>query len=168
MFKKIFFLLHWFLGISAGLILALMGVTGAIYSYEQQILKAINQDSYFVQVTNSEKLTPAQIFQQFSQENPDSKINSITVAKDPTASSTVNVAKEGARRGVNVMINPYTAETLPAIKGQEFFQFIQQLHRNLTVGPVGKQITGACTLILIFFVLRGLYLRWPKKHTFKQ
>ena len=42
MFKKIFFQLHWFLGISAGLILALMGVTGAIYSYEQQILKAIN------------------------------------------------------------------------------------------------------------------------------
>ena len=64
MFKKIFFQLHWFLGISAGLILALMGVTGAIYSYEQQILKAINQDSYFVQVPNSEKLTPAQIFQQ--------------------------------------------------------------------------------------------------------
>ncbi|MDY6467152.1 sulfite reductase flavoprotein subunit alpha [Acinetobacter faecalis] len=168
MFKKIFFQLHWFLGISAGLILALMGVTGAIYSYEQQILKAINQDSYVVQVPNSEKLTPAQIFQQFSQENPDSKINSITVAKDPTASSTVNIAKEGARRGVNVMINPYTAETLPAIKGQEFFQFIQQLHRNLTVGPVGKQITGACTLILIFFVLSGLYLRWPKKHSFKQ
>ena len=68
MFKKIFFQLHWFLGISAGLILALMGVTGAIYSYEQQILKAINQDSYFVQVPNSEKLTPAQIFQQFNRE----------------------------------------------------------------------------------------------------
>lgn len=168
MFKKTFFQIHWFLGISAGLILSLMGVTGAIYSYEQQILKAINQDSYIVEIQNKEKLSPAQIFQQFSQENPTSKINSITVAKDPEASSTVNIAKEGARRGVNVMINPYTAEVLPEIKGQKFFQFIQQLHRNLTVGPIGKQITGACTLILIFFVLSGIYLRWPKKHSIKQ
>ena len=57
---------------------------------------------------------------------------------------------------------------LPEIKGREFFAFIQQLHRNLTVGPIGKQITGACALMLIFFVLSGLYLRWPKRHTWKQ
>ena len=67
-----------------------------------------------------------------------------------------------------MMVNPYTAEVLPEIKGREFFQFVQQLHRNLTVGPVGKQITGACTLMLIFFVLSGLYLRWPKRHSIKQ
>ncbi len=39
MFKKILFQIHWFLGITAGLILSIMGVTGAIYSYDQQIFK---------------------------------------------------------------------------------------------------------------------------------
>jgi sulfite reductase (NADPH) flavoprotein alpha-component len=168
MFKKVFFQLHWFLGITAGLILALMGITGAIYSYEQQILKWVNEDSYVVHAESTPKLTPNEIFKHFKETSPEFKINSITIAKDATASSSINVAKEGARRGKNIMINPYSAEILPEIKGQEFFQFIQQLHRNLTVGPVGKQITGACTLILIFFVLSGLYLRWPKKHTIKQ
>ena len=168
MFKKTLFQIHWFLGISAGLILSLMGVTGAIYSYEQQILKAINQDSYTVQVVQQPKLTPAQLYQHFSQSNPEMKINSVTIAHDPSASSSVNIVKEGAKRGYNMMVNPYTAEVLPEIKGQEFFQFVQQLHRNLTVGPVGKQITGACTLMLIYFVLSGLYLRWPKKHSVKQ
>lgn len=168
MFKKTLFQIHWFLGISAGLILSLMGVTGAIYSYEQQILKAINQDSYTVQVAQQPKLTPAQLYQHFSQSNPEMKINSVTIAHDPSASSSVNIVKEGAKRGYNMMVNPYTAEVLPEIKGQEFFQFVQQLHRNLTVGPVGKQITGACTLMLIYFVLSGLYLRWPKKHSVKQ
>jgi len=66
------------------------------------------------------------------------------------------------------MINPYSAEILPEVKGREFFQFIQQLHRNLTVGEFGKQLTGASTLILIYFILSGIYLRWPKKHSFKQ
>ena len=50
MLKKTFFQIHWFLGITAGLILSLMGVTGAIYSYEQEILKCMNPESYQVQV----------------------------------------------------------------------------------------------------------------------
>ncbi len=49
-----------------------------------------------------------------------------------------------------MMVNPYTAEALPEVKGREFFNFIQQLHRNLTVGPVGKQITGAVPSCLSF------------------
>ena len=168
MLKKIFFQLHWFLGISAGLILSIMGVTGAIYSYESQILKWINQDSYVVAVENRPVLTPAEIYQRYSSQYPDAKINSITVAQDPSAAASVNIVKEGARRGHTIMINPYSAQALPEIQGRAFFQFIQDLHRNLTVGPVGKQITGASTLMLIFFVLSGLYLRWPKRHSIKQ
>ncbi|WOE40854.1 sulfite reductase flavoprotein subunit alpha [Acinetobacter chinensis] len=168
MLKKIFFQIHWFLGITAGLILSIMGVTGAIYSYEQPIQKWMNPASYTVQAESHAKLSPAQIYQHFQTTQPEMKINSITIASSPTESSSINIEKEGARKGYNMMINPYSAEVLPEIKGRDFFQFIQQLHRNLTVGPVGKQITGACTLILIFFVLSGLYLRWPKKHSIKQ
>ena len=168
MFKKILFQIHWFLGISAGLILSIMGVTGAIYSYEQPIQKWLNPESYTVQVEQKNKLTPAQIFQHFQHTDPAIKINSITINPDPTASSSINIVKEGARKGYNMMINPYSAAVLPEIKGREFFQFIQQLHRNLTVGEVGKQITGASALMLIYFVLSGLYLRWPKKHSVKQ
>ncbi|MFV5491666.1 sulfite reductase flavoprotein subunit alpha [Acinetobacter sp. ASP199] len=168
MFKKTFFQIHWFLGITAGLVLSIMGVTGAIYSYEQQILKWINTDSYTVQAQSGPKLSPAELYQHFKQQNPEMQINSVSLDASPTGSSTVNIAKEGARRGYNMMVNPYTAEVLPEIKGREFFQFVQQLHRYLTMGPVGKQITGACALMLIFFVLSGLYLRWPKRHSVKQ
>ena len=168
MFKKVFFQIHWFLGITAGLILSIMGVTGAIYSYDQQILKMINQQSYVVQAATTPKLTPAQLYQHFNQQQPGIEINSITLSADPTASSTVNIKKDGERRGYNMMVNPYTAEVLPEIKGQEFFQFIQRLHRYLTMGDFGKQLTGASALMLIFFVLSGLYLRFPKKHSFKQ
>ena len=168
MFKKTFFQIHWFLGITAGMVLSIMGVTGAIYSYEQQILKWINTDSYTVQAQSGPKLSPAELYQHFKQQNPEMQINSVSLDASPTGSSTVNIAKEGARRGYNMMVNPYTAEVLPEIKGREFFQFIQQLHRYLTMGPVGKQITGACALMLIFFVLSGLYLRWPKRHSVKQ
>lgn len=168
MFKKILFQIHWFLGITAGLILSIMGVTGAIYSYDQQILKWVNSDSYVVQAENPPKLTPAQLYQHFNTTQPEIKINSITIAKDPTASSTVNIEKEGERRGYNMMVNPYNAQVLPDVKGRKLLLLIQQIHRNLTAGEFGKQITGACALMLIYFVLSGLYLRWPKKHSARQ
>ncbi|MDV2441538.1 PepSY domain-containing protein [Acinetobacter gerneri] len=169
MLKKFFFQIHWFLGITAGLILSIMGLTGAIFSYEQPIQKWINPSSFTVEVPNYQnKLSPAEIFQHFQKNTPDIKINSITIDQDPSASSSINIVKEGARRGYTMMINPYTAEVLPEVKGREFFAFIQQLHRNLTAGEVGKQITGACTLMLLFFIFSGLYLRWPKKHTWRQ
>lgn len=168
MFKKILFQIHWFLGITAGLILSIMGVTGAIYSYDQQILKWVNSDSYVVQAESTPKLTPAQLYQHFNTTQPEIKINSITIAKDPTTSSTVNIEKEGERRGYNMMVNPYNAQVLPDVKGRKLLLLIQQIHRNLTAGEVGKQITGACALMLIYFVLSGLYLRWPKKHSARQ
>ncbi|WP_462189183.1 PepSY domain-containing protein [Acinetobacter baumannii] len=168
MFKKFLFQIHWFLGISAGLILSIMGVTGAIYSYDQQFLKWVNTDSYVVQVQSSPKLTPAQLYQHFTTIQPEIKINSITIAKDPTASSVVNIEKEGERRGYNMMVNPYTAQVLPEVQGRKLLLLIQQIHRNLTAGEFGKQITGACALMLIYFVLSGLYLRWPKKHSARQ
>lgn len=168
MFKKVFFQLHWFMGITAGLVLSIMGVTGAIYSYEQQILKWINEDSYVVTVPEQAKLSPAELYLHFSQQDPTLQINSVTIVTEPSASSTVNIAKEGHRRGYNMLVNPYTAEVLPEIKGEGFFEFVEDLHRRLTAGEIGKQITGACVLMLIYFVLSGIYLRWPKKHSLRQ
>ncbi|MDQ8953798.1 sulfite reductase flavoprotein subunit alpha [Acinetobacter rudis] len=168
MIKKIFFQIHWFLGITAGLILSIIGVTGAIYSYDQQILQWMNPQSYTVKVESHNKLSPEQIYLHFQQKQPEMQINSINIEQAANASSSINIVKEGARRGKTIYINPYNAEILPEIKGQEFFQFIQRLHRYLTLGDVGKQITGASTLILIFFVLSGIYLRWPKKHSLRQ
>ena len=42
MLKKTLFQLHWFFGITAGLVLALMGITGAAYSFQDEILRALN------------------------------------------------------------------------------------------------------------------------------
>lgn len=173
MFKKILFQLHWFMGITAGLILSIIGVTGALYSYDSQILKWINPESYTVQVEQREKMTPEQLFTHFSQQHPEIKINSITVSKEPSESSVLNIVKEGERKGYNMMVNPYSAEILPEVQGRQFFNIVMGIHRWLTVGEfgdrqIGKQITGAATLMLIFFVLSGLYLRWPRKHSFRQ
>lgn len=168
MFKRILFQLHWFFGITAGLILAIMGVTGAIYSYDDQIIRLINSKSFIVAEQTQPLLTPDQIYQKINAQFPDKKISAITVAQSKTEAASVNISVPNNRRGENIKINPYTAQQLPKVQGEKFFQFIQDLHRRLTMGEFGKQLTGASTLILIYFVLSGLYLRWPKKNSWRE
>ena len=79
MHKTIWFKIHWFLGITAGIILLVVGVTGAIMSFEKEILRAINQDSYYVSVPiEQKKLSTKELLEKFQTSNPNAKINSIS------------------------------------------------------------------------------------------
>ncbi|SFR88579.1 PepSY-associated TM region [Stenotrophomonas maltophilia] len=42
MLKSMLFQLHWLLGITAGTVLALMGLTGATMSFEDEIMRAVS------------------------------------------------------------------------------------------------------------------------------
>lgn len=171
MMKNVLFQLHWFFGISAGLILAIMGVTGAIFSYEDSIIKALNPATFVVEKQADAALTPAEIYQRISQQHPEQTIKAVTVTASPTEAAMVTFAdpkNPKNRRGKERTINPYTAELLPEARGEDFFHFIEDLHRTLTMGEFGEQLTGISTIILIYFVLTGLYLRWPRKSSIKE
>lgn len=182
MMKNILFQLHWFFGISAGLILAIMGVTGALYSYEEPLTKLINPASFVVEAQNQPLLTPAEIYQRLNQQFPNKKINNITVNSSPTEAAIVNFAIPNNRKGETRTINPYTASILPQSSAEGFFDFVLSIHRFLALGEFsklwsdnpkewaeyGKQLTAASTIILIYFVLSGLYLRWPRKSSIKE
>ena len=62
-----------------------------------------------------------------------------------------------------VYFDPYSGERFSALRGQAFFDFVEDLHRHLAAGERGKWITGSCAIALLFFTLSGLYLRWPRR-----
>ncbi|WP_455925574.1 PepSY domain-containing protein [Pseudomonas putida] len=163
MLKKTLFQVHWFFGITAGLILALMGVTGALVSFQDEILQALNPTTLKVQVQDSGVLPPSQLVPQLEAAKGKS-ISALWVETDTGLASRVFFTPPpGERRGELRYFNAYTGELLGQVRGEGFFGFTLQLHRFLAMGEFGKNITGACTLILVFFCLSGLYLRWPRK-----
>ncbi|WP_416422455.1 sulfite reductase flavoprotein subunit alpha [Pseudomonas sp. App30] len=163
MLKKTLFQVHWFFGITAGLILALMGVTGAMVSFQDEIMQALNPTTLKVQVQDSGVLPPAVLVPKLSAAQGKS-IAALWVETDTGLASRVFFSPPpGERRGELRYFNAYTGELLGKVTGEGFFGFTLQLHRFLAMGEVGKNITGACTLILVFFCLSGLYLRWPRQ-----
>lgn len=163
MLKKTLFQLHWFFGITAGLVLALMGITGAAYSFQDEILRALNPTVLTVQKQPAGVLPPAELVRKL--EATEGKAVSMVWVESESgnAARVFFTPPPGERRGQMRYFDPYTGDYLGDAVGQDFFGLMLQLHRFLAMGDTGRQITGACTLILIFFCLSGLYLRWPRQ-----
>lgn len=163
MLKKTLFQLHWFFGITAGLVLALMGVTGAAYSFQDEILRALNPTVLSIQKREAGVLPPAELVRKLEATEGKS-VAMLWVESDSGNAARVSFTPQpGERRGQMRYFDPYTGDYMGDAVGQDVFGFILQLHRFLAVGETGRNITGACTLILVFFCLSGLYLRWPRQ-----
>ena len=158
------FQVHWFLGITAGIVLALVGMTGAVLSFEDELLEALNPGVYSVEPGGREALAPAALLERVALHRPGEAIASLELSADPRDASVVGFApRDGERRGERRHVDPYDGALLPEPRYQGFFRTTMQLHRWLAVDDIGKQVVGASTVVLVFFCLSGLYLRWPRR-----
>ncbi|MCX4188979.1 PepSY-associated TM helix domain-containing protein [Methylophaga sp. OBS3] len=160
--RKFLFDVHWLLGITAGLIITIVGVTGGMLSLERQILQWMNPGIITVTPAGS-SLSPEQLLEKVAQQATDKTIANLTLYPEANLAAEVRFAPlPGQRRGEQQYLNPYSGELLGQPVGREFFIDVMRLHRWLLAGDVGKQIVGASTVILIVLSLTGIYFRWPK------
>ncbi|HEY0230391.1 MAG TPA: PepSY-associated TM helix domain-containing protein [Dokdonella sp.] len=159
-FKRVLFRLHWICGLTAGLVLAVTGFTGGLLGFEEPLLRLLNPQLHIEAAARS-ALTPDRWVAAARAAQPQLQPRSVAWSGDDTAVA-VRMAR-GKERGSDVLIDPYTGQVLGESRGEAFFQTVEQLHRTLAAGPVGKQIVGASTALLIVLILSGLYLRWPRR-----
>ena len=162
--RKVLFQLHWIVGITAGIVLAIVGATGALLSFEQQIVASLAREGREVETEGGTPLSAADLLTRVSAEQHDKRIVGLSIAREPAQTVRVTLAPREQR-----YVDPYTGALLaPTASGAEtFFRNVRSLHRWLMLGElgdrdVGRQIVGACTMLLIFMALTGLYLRWPR------
>ncbi len=160
--KKIWFYTHWLLGLVAGFVLVIVGVSGALLSYEKEIMGLMNQKSFRIEATANEKLSPDVLLNAFKEKHPNLSVLGLRILSDPNISTAVLVQgqKEGGKNMLNYYINPYTAELLPEVRGDAFFRVVLEVHRRLLLGEVGKQIVAASTVALLILSFSGIYLYW--------
>ena len=170
--RNILFQLHWFLGITAGLVLAVMGVTGALISFEGEILAAINPGVVTVAPGRTPPLPAPVLIDRITAQVPGIRIGRLIVDSDPGRAATVTytIGKEKRGKGgerQRRFVDPATGQILGEARGEGFFETVENLHRWLALpghgNGIGRQITGFAALSLIFFALSGLYLRWPRR-----
>jgi sulfite reductase (NADPH) flavoprotein alpha-component len=173
-FKKILFQVHWFIGITAGIVMAIVGVTGGMLSFEHELLYVFNRGVMHITPPGTQALSPVELIERVQTANPGRRIVSLTMSSDPEDTARVGFAVDaqsapaapgGQRRGEMRYVDPYSGAVLDKPAGEEFFRTVTRVHRWLAAGETGKQIVGAATIGLIVLCCSGLYLRWPNRIT---
>jgi uncharacterized iron-regulated membrane protein len=164
---------HLWLGLSSGLVVLLLAVTGCIFAFQEEITTALRHDAIYV--TPGKEHLPASVLWEKTQQALGEKIplNSLSVYNDPekAAHSYAYKFTEGGFWYLSnldyyysVYTNPYTGEVLGTYdEGHSFFNIIKMLHWSLLIShPVGQQIIGWSTFIFVIMLISGIILWWPK------
>jgi sulfite reductase (NADPH) flavoprotein alpha-component len=169
MTQQILFQVHWFLGITAGIVLAVMGVSGAMLSYEDEIMAALSAGVVTIKPSGARRLSLDAIIARASAQRDGLAVTSLTMEARPDRAHLVSFAPQLGQkgRGESSYVDPHDGRLLGKATGQDLFRFVTSLHRWLALpeggNGIGRQITGFSALALIYFALSGLYLRWPRK-----
>lgn len=167
MTRTILFQIHWFLGITAGLVLAVMGVTGGLMSFEPEILAAINPGIVTVAPRGAPPLPAPALIDRARAQLPPGRIVRVIVSRDPTRATAISYTPEGSKEPQRRYLDPATGRLLASARGSGVFAVVEDLHRWLALpghgNGWGRQVTGFACLSLLYFALSGLYLRWPRR-----
>ncbi|WP_298979996.1 PepSY domain-containing protein [uncultured Campylobacter sp.] len=162
--NKILFNVHLILSIVFSIPLLIIGVTGAILSYQHEFEALINAGSKKVEKTG-EMQSVEKILQSFSEQTGAKQPVRLVVPKSDDEAFVIY-----ANRNDAYLVNPYTAQIIGKDRGTDFVLTVMALHRNLglalsgnkTAAEVGKQIVGASATAMILLVISGVWLHFPR------
>ncbi|CAG5003216.1 hypothetical protein DYBT9275_03099 [Dyadobacter sp. CECT 9275] len=171
--KKIIGLLHLWLGLTSGLVVFILGLTGCIYVFEDEIREIVYHDRLYVQAENTPRL-PVSILLSNAQQHLGKgyPITNYQISNAPSATARFMAYKSNEEAisyfgiheyAYNVYLNPYSGKVVHIEDNKfEFFTLVLYLHYDLFLGKIGKQIVGWSTVIFIVLLISGLVLWWPK------
>lgn len=166
LFRKVLFWLHLAAGVTTGVIIFIMCVTGVILTFEAQIKDYAESDVRYVKTPESgaQKLTPNELFAKLRTLKPDAKPTGLTLKADEKASAAFALGREGT-----LYMNPYTGEILGGdAKGvNNFFRFVTDWHRWLGASgenrAAGKAVTGFSNAAFLVLAITGIYIWFPRR-----
>ena len=169
-FRKIIFWLHLTSGVVAGIVIFIMSVTGALLSFEKNIIEFAEREMRTIALPseNAQRLPIGEIIAKAREAKPGAIPSNITLQNEADAAALVALGRDG-----QVFVNPYTGEITGegAKSVREFFRTTTDLHRWLALSgdgrAVGKAITGACNLAFLFLAISGFYIWFPRRWTWR-
>ncbi|UFZ04070.1 PepSY domain-containing protein [Bradyrhizobium ontarionense] len=166
--KPLLLQIHSVAGLAAALVLAMMGITGAIMSFEDEIQAGLNASLAHVPPGAVAPLAPGELVARLQADPDGGKVAAITLSRDPSAAVRIRFARgEDGARPSSVFVDPRDGHVLGTPRGEAFFATVRRLHRWLLLpgdgNGAGRQITGAAVLGLVVLLITGLVLRWPRR-----
>ena len=155
--RRLLFNLHLWTAMSAGVVLVILGVTGAVLAFEQPIDHLLNPGLFYVQPQKAQ-LPITDVMARLRKEFPKGRVNMLMLSQAPNLSSMAVI--RGFSRPLSIPTQvAYWAPGGDAALPKRSMIF----HPRLLLGATGETINSVATVVLIFLTISGIILWWPLK-----
>lgn len=153
--------IHLWIGLTSGLFVGFLGITGCILAFEKEI-ENVTQPYRNLEIQNKALLPPTQLKEIADKALPNKHAHSITY--QPGKSAQVVYYNFAPEYYYIVFVNQYTGEVLKVKNmNDDFFRIVIMGHYYLWLPPtIGQPILTSATLIFVLLLISGLILWWPK------
>ena len=180
--RKFFNDVHLWLGLSSGIIVIAVCLSGTIYTYNTELRELAAPHLHKVVIPEKGKRLSADSLVGVVEKLAGGAVSSIGIPASPSRSFEYTVRLEGdkSRFGTTYYVNPYTGALLGTSKEEtsisKFMVNLFSLHRWLLLDKIetpifgelpnrqlGSYITGTATILFTLGVMTGLIIWFPNK-----
>lgn len=167
-FKKAIGTLHLWLGLTSGLVVFIVSITGCLYAFQVEI-QELTQSYRHVESRTAPFLPPSELRKIAEAQVPGKKIHGVQYEGNSRAAF-VSFYDFDPLYYYLVYINPYTGEVLKTKNmSHDFFYQVLQGHYYLWLpATIGQSVVATSCLIFVIMLITGMILWWPKKNKAKQ
>src|SRR3982751_6223982 len=154
--RRTLFNLHMIGGLAAGVFVIVLGLTGSIMAFEEEIDHATHPHLFYVDPQGRPPLPLALLTQRLSAALP-KPVGAYGMGVTP------NLSYSLATSAGTAFVNQYTGEILGTRDAPTWLSTVHQIHLRLLAGDTGKTVMSCAGAALMLLTLSGLYLWWPVK-----
>jgi uncharacterized iron-regulated membrane protein len=168
--RKRLWQLHSWLGLVAGLALLVIGLTGSVLVFHEELTALFSPDKNVVTPSTSGRLPLDTLLRHAERQLPDYEVTGWQIQNErPRLADHLYVIRRGDNVWLTATLNPYTGALLsqPHAYNETLRGWLLDLHNTFFAGDIGLAITGVFGALLCILGLSGVYLyRQFWKHVF--
>jgi uncharacterized iron-regulated membrane protein len=169
--RSILLKIHLWLGLTAAFFLVILGLTGSVMAFEDDIVRWTHPGLFYVK-TGAHTLPEQDLIRAAEQQFAPARVGFVQVFRQPNLARVMGMT--GQR---SVFVNPYDGSVLGSVQGDfainPILGYIHQTHLRLVPNPraapglatAGKIAVSYAGLLLCLLVPTGLILFWQTRRT---
>jgi len=165
--RTLWFSCHVYMALIFGLFFSILGLTGSLSVYREEIDTFLNSDLR-IEAESDQTLSLDKIFAQIKKSHPN-RHGAWTLEMPSAANRVITAWFENPKESVDqfyaplmVAVNPYTGQVIKSrFWGDTLTTWILDLHTHLHFGTSGRTMVASLAGLLSLSILSGLYLWWP-------
>jgi uncharacterized iron-regulated membrane protein len=179
-FKKLIMKIHLWLGLTSGLLVFLISISGVIYTFHDEIYHAIHAKNLHVEPEGAVPLPLDSLYaivqEELGEQHPVTYVNAYKREDLAWRFKAYRYNPEKityfswCEFDYVVYVNPYTGKILKTINHKyEFFQLVKMFHWSLWLRTeIGQPVVGWTVVLFLISLISGIIWWWPKKNRFRK